>query len=487
MADYQDHLQEDLQEYQAIVVGAGPNGLAAAITLARNGRKVLVLEAADTIGGGARSAELTLPGFRHDVCSAVHPLAVASPFFRSLDLEQFGLSWVHPEIPLAHPLDDGTAVMLHRSIRDTAENLGQDAAAYTSLMTPLAENCEKLLQDLFGPFPLPLRHPLATARFGLSALRSARGLAQSRFAGERARALFAGLAAHSMLPLEKPVSASFGLVLGMLGHAYGWPSPPGGAQRISDALAGCLRSLGGELRTGFTVRSSEQFPPHIPILYDLTPRQVLEIAGKLLPAGYRRSLEHFRYGPGVFKIDYALNSPIPWKAEACRRAGVVHLGGALDEIAASERVAWSEQISPRPFTLVTQPSLFDGSRAPAGKHTAWAYCHVPNGSTIDMTSAIEAQIERFAPGFRDCILGRSVRTPAQLEQYDPNYVGGDINGGVQDLGQLFTRPAVRWDPYSTPVQTITICSSSTPPGGGVHGMCGYHAAQSVLRRWKSML
>ncbi len=472
----------DLKNYEAIVVGAGPNGLAAAITLARAGRGVLVIEAKDTVGGGARTAQLTLPGFWHDTCSAVHPLGVASPFLRSVPLEKFGLAWVHPEVPLAHPLDDGSAVLLERSIQATGENLGRDARAYERLMRPLVDDYEKILADLLGPFPFPPRHLLATARFGWSALRSARGLAENRFTGERARAMFAGLAAHSMLPLEKPATASFGLMLGLLGHAAGWPFPLGGSQSISNALAGYLRSLGGEIQTGREVESCDEFPQGVPVLYDITPRQLLKIAGKQLPAGYRRTLEHYRYGPGVFKIDYALDGAIPWKAEACGKAGTVHLGGTLAEIAASERAVWDGRSIEKPFVLVAQQSLFDGSRAPAGKHTAWAYCHMPNGSTLDMTGCIEAQIERFAPGFKDCILARSARSPAQMEQYNANYIGGDINGGVQDLGQLFTRPAVRWDPYSTPARNVFICSSATPPGGGVHGMCGYHAAQSVLKK-----
>lgn len=470
------HLQN---RYDAIITGSGPNGLAAAITLARAGRSVLVLEAEETIGGGTRSAELTLPGFVHDICSAIHPLAVASSFFRSLPSGDIHLEWVHPPAALAHPLDDGTAVTLERSIAATASGLGPDAAAYRRLITPLVDDWDELLSDILGPPRLP-RHPLALARFGWYAIRPARGLAESRFSGERARALFAGLAAHSMLPLEEPVSAGFGLVLALLGHAVGWPLSRGGSQRIADTLADYLRSLGGEIVTGTRVISLEQLPDANTILLDVTPRQVIDIAGDRLPSRYRRQLARYRYGPGAFKIDWALDSPIPWRAKECERAATVHLGGTLAEIAASERAVWRGMHPERPFVLLTQPSLFDQSRAPAGKQTAWAYCHVPNGSTFDMTERIEAQIERFAPGFRDRVLERSVMPPAALERHNANYIGGDINGGVQDLLQLFTRPVPRLTPYATPVRGLYICSSSTPPGGGVHGMCGYFAARAAL-------
>ncbi|HXV44769.1 MAG TPA: NAD(P)/FAD-dependent oxidoreductase, partial [Anaerolineae bacterium] len=468
--------------YDTIVIGSGPNGLAAAITLAQAGCSVLLLEAKVTVGGGLRSAELTLPGFVHDVCSAIHPLGVGSPFFRRLPLAEYGLEWIYPPAPLAHPLDDGTTAVLEQSVETTGATLGQDAAAYRKLMAPLVADWDKLAGDLLGPFPFPPRHPLALARFGLSAIRSARSLAESRFQGEHARALFAGLAAHSIMPLEKPPTASFGLVLGLLGHALGWPLPKGGSQRIADALAAYFQSLGGEIVTNSSVEAVDELPPSRLVMFDVTPRQLLRLAGHRLPPGYRRQLEKYRYGPGVFKVDWALDGPIPWRAEACVRAGTVHVGGTLAEVAASERAMWQGPPAEKPFVLVVQQSLFDSTRAPAGKHTVWAYCHVPNGSTFDMTERIEAQIERFAPGFRERILARSVMPPAQMEQHNPNYIGGDINGGVQDFWQLFTRPVPRWIPYSTPIKGFYLCSSSTPPGGGVHGMCGYHAAKAALRR-----
>jgi len=467
--------------YDAIVVGSGPNGLAAAITLARAGRSVLVLEAEDTIGGGARSAELTLPGFIHDRCSAIHPLAVASPFFRSLPLDRYGLEWITPPAALAHPLDDGTAVILERSVDATAAVLGSDGPAYRQLMKPLVANFEQLLADVLGPLPLPPRHPLVLALFALSALRSARGLAESRFSGQRARALLAGLSAHAILPLEQVATASFGIILAVMAHAVGWPMPRGGAQKITDALAAYLRSLGGEIITGMRVASLDELPAHRALLFDVTPRQLLHIAGDRLPPGYRHSLERYRYGPGVFKIDWALDGPIPWTAVECQRAATVHIGGTLAEIAASERAVWQGRPSNKPYVLLVQHSLFDETRAPAGKATVWAYCHVPNGSPVDMTGPIEAQIERFAPGFGKRIIGRCVTPPSALEEHNANDIGGDINGGVQDLWQLYTRPTASLVPYVTPVKGLFICSSSTPPGGGVHGMCGYFAARAALR------
>ena len=467
--------------YDAIVVGAGPNGLAAAIEMARAGRSVLVLEANETVGGGARSAELTLPGFVHDVCSAIHPLAVASPFFSTLPLVEHGLEWVYPPASVAHPLDDGTVVLLESSVEATSETLGRDASPYQKLFGPLVRDWEKLAVQLLGPLRPP-RHPVALARFALPAIRSARGLGESRFKGERARALFAGLAAHSFLPLERMLSAAFGLVLGTTGHAVGWPMPKGGSQSISHALASYLKSLGGEIALGRRVESMDDLEPARDVIFNVTPRQLVKIAGDRLPSRYRRKLERYRYGPGVFKLDWALDGPIPWRAPETARAGTVHLGGTMTEIAASEAAVWRGEVSERPFTLVAQQSLFDASRAPEGKHTAWAYCHVPNGSTLDVTDRIESQIERFAPGFRDRILARSVRSPRDIEAHNSNFVGGDINGGVQDLRQLFTRPTLRLVPYSTPTRGIYICSSSTPPGGGVHGMSGYFAARAALRR-----
>ncbi|MGH2522070.1 MAG: phytoene desaturase family protein [Anaerolineales bacterium] len=467
--------------YDAIVVGSGPNGLAAAITLARAGRSVLVLEAHATVGGGTRSAELTLPGFVHDVCSAIHPLGLSSPFFRALPLAEYGLEWVSPPASLAHPLDDGTAVMVERSVEQTSRALGRDGAAYRKLMSSSVANWDKLAVDLLGPLPLPPRHPIVFARFGLRALWPARGLAKAIFKEERARALFAGMAGHSMMPLDTPLTAAFGITLSLTAHAVGWPMARGGSQKIADALACYFGSLGGEVVTNQPVASIDELPPARAILLDVTPRQLLRLAGHRLPSGYRKRLERYRYGPGVFKVDWALDGPIPWKAAECARAATVHLGGTLDEIAEAERAVWQGKHPERPYILLAQQSLFDSSRAPEGKHTAWAYCHVPNGSTFDMTAPIEAQVERFAPGFRDRILARHTRTATAMELYNPNYVGGDINGGVQDLWQFYTRPAPRLVPYSTPVSGLYLCSSSTPPGGGVHGMCGHWAARAALR------
>lgn len=471
----------DGAEYDAIVVGAGPNGLAAGIELASTGQSVLILEANDTIGGGCRSAELTLPGFVHDTCSAVHPLALASPFFRTLPLALHGLEWIHPPVALAHPFDDGTAAILARSISETGESLGPDADAWARIFTPLVDDFDLLTPQLLGPFRIP-RHPLALAKFGLPALRSSNRFARAHFEGPNARALFAGMAAHSFLDLDAPISASFGLVLAQYAHAVGWPIPKGGSQAIVDALAAHFRSLGGTIETGTRVASLDELDPNASILFDLTPRQVRDIAGNALPGWYRSTLSRYRYGPGVFKIDWALDGPVPWTADACRLAGTIHLGGTMEEISASEKAAAHGRHAEHPLVIAAQPSLFDPSRAPEGKHTFWGYCHVPNGSTEDMTGRIEAQIERFAPGFRDRIIGRSVLSPSALESGNANYIGGDINGGVQDLRQLFTRPAPRLDPYTTPNRRLFFCSSSTPPGGGVHGMSGYHAARSVLRR-----
>jgi len=466
--------------HDAIVVGSGPNGLAAAIELARAGRSVLVREGADEIGGGLRSGEVTLPGFVHDLCSAIHPLAAASPFFRSVPLAEHGLEWIEPPVPLAHPLDDGEGAILKRSVGATADGLRPDAAAYRKLFGPLVEDWQRLEPAVLGPLVRVPRHPLALARFGLAALRPAASLARQKFDSEPARALFAGLAAHSILPLEKPATASFGLVLGVTGHAVGWPLPRGGSQRIADALASYLRSLGGEIVTGQPVESLDEVDART-ILCDVTPRQFLQLAGDRLEGRYRRSLEGYRYGPGVFKLDWALSGPIPWRVPEWGEAGTVHLGGTLDEIAASERAPARGETSEHPFVLLAQPTMFDPSRAPEGQHTVWGYCHVPNGSTVDMTDAIEGQIERFAPGFRELVLARKAWAPADLERRNPNLVGGDIGGGANDLRQLFARPALRPIPYSTPLDGVYLCSASTPPGGGVHGMCGQLAARAALR------
>ena len=469
--------------YDAIVVGGGPNGLAAAITLARAGQSVLVVEAKETVGGGTRSAQLTLPGYVHDVCAAIHPLGVGSPFFRSLPLHKYGLTWIEPPALLAHPLDDGTAVLLHRSLRATARGLGPDGGAYRRLMQPLVRNWKALEGAILGPLRLAiLRHPLLLARFGLPALLPARLLANVVFKGVRARALFAGIAAHSMLPLGRAPSAAAGLQLALLAHAVGWPLARGGSQAIADALARYLGALGGEIITGVPVGLLRDLPASRAVLLDVTPAQLTRIASEELPGNYTRRLRRYRYGPGVFKADYALSDPVPWRAVECLRAATIHLGGTLEEISEGERAVWQGEHPERPFVLAAQQSLFDPTRAPKGRHTLWAYCHVPNGSTFDMTERIEAQIERFAPGFRDRILARHVMGPVQIERYNPNYVGGDINGGVQDLGQLFTRPLPQLVPYRTANPRIFLCSSSTPPGGGVHGMCGYFAARAALRR-----
>jgi phytoene dehydrogenase-like protein len=460
-------------------VGSGPNGLAAAVTLAEAGRSVLVLEARETIGGGTRTAELTLPGFRHDVCSAVHPLTASSPFFESLGLD---LDLVEPPAAVAHPLDDGTAVVARRSLEDTALVLGADGRAYRRLFAPLVEGWSELRDDILRPIAHVPRHPIALGRFGFTAIRSARRVAESRFRTDPARALFAGGAAHSFLPLERAASTSFALVLLTLIHVSGWPFPRGGSQAIADALADRLRSLGGEIETGREVGTLAELPSRRLVLCDVTPRQLLALAGDVLPARYRRRLARWRYGPGVFKADFALDGPIPWRAPEVTEAGTVHLGGTLAEIAASEREVWQGRHPERPFVLLAQPTLFDDTRAPAGKHVAWAYCHVPHGSTVDMRERIEAQIERYAPGFRDRLLAWSVRTTAELEQENPNLIGGDISGGANTLGQIVGRPSLRPSPYSTPVPWLYLCSSSTPPGGGVHGMCGHNAAKAALAR-----
>lgn len=468
----------------AVVVGAGPNGLAAAITLARAGRSVLVLEAAPEAGGGCRTAELTLGGFRHDVCSAVHPLALASPFMREVPLERHGLELVQPPAALAHPLDDGSAAVLERSLEATAGWLGEDGAAWQRLLGPLARHGIELAGSVLDPLRLP-RHPLLLARFGRDGARSAARLATARFDGERARGLFAGIAAHAM-PLERPPTAGYGLLLAALGHAVGWPLPRGGSQAITDALVAELRELGGEVACGQRVRSLAELPSASVVLLDVTPRQLLRIADGRLPAGYRRRLARYRYGPGVVKVDWALDAPIPWKASGCDQAGTVHLGGTLPEVAAAEAAVARGEHPERPFVLLAQPSRFDPTRAPEGRHTAWAYCHVPHGSTLDpeiTAGRIEAQVERFAPGFRERVLARHVLGPAELERYNANYVGGDISGGIQDLRQLVTRPVARLVPWATPLEGVYLCSSSTPPGGGVHGMCGQLAARAALRRW----
>ncbi|NWG19223.1 MAG: NAD(P)/FAD-dependent oxidoreductase [Chloroflexi bacterium] len=468
-----------MEPYDAVVVGAGPNGLTAACVLARAGRRVLLIEARDTVGGAASSGALTLPGFTHDPGSAVHPFGIASPVFRALALERFGLRWIQPPAPLAHPLDGGRVVLLERSVRETAAGLGRDGAAYHRLMAPLARWWQRIQPTVLDPLRFP-PHPVAAARFGLRALAPLTLLARALFRDDAAPALLAGLGGHSCLPLEAPLTAAPALVLGALGHTAGWPVPHGGAQAIANALAACLRAQGGEIRTGWRVEHIDELPPAAAYLFDVTPRQLLRIAGDRLPAGYRRKLERFRHGPGVFKLDYALDAPVPWANPACLRTATLHLGGTLAEIAASERAPARGEHAAHPYAIVAQPSLFDPLRAPEGKHTLWAYCHVPTGSTHDMTAAIEAQIERFAPGFRDRVIARSAMTCADMEAWNANLIGGDVSGGLTDWRQLVTRPVPSLNPYRTPARGIFLCSSSTPPGPGVHGMCGYHAATAAL-------
>jgi phytoene dehydrogenase-like protein len=441
---------------------------------------VLVREAEDTLGGGVRSAELTLPGFVHDVCSSIYPLVPGSPFFRSLPLSEHGLDLVHPAAPVAHPFDDGTAVVVERSLEETAAGLGDDAEAYRRLVGAVCRRWGDLEGAILGPLPHFPRHPLPLARFGIHALRAAAPLARKTFATERARALFAGCAAHSIAPLERRPTAAFGLILISSAHLFGWPLPRGGSQRIADTLISILRELGGELVASAPVESLAELDAPT-VVCDVVPRELVRIAGPELPAGYVRRLTRFPHGPGAFKVDFALDGPIPWRAEECARAGTVHLGGTLGEIAASERAPWEGRHAERPFVLLAQHSLFDSTRAPAGKHTAWAYCHVPNGSDFDMTERIEAQIERFAPGFRDLVVGRSVMPPAELERRNRNVVGGDLNAGAVTLWRLLARPVLSPSPYRTPAKGLYLCSASTPPGGGVHGMCGYLAACAALR------
>lgn len=466
-------------QYDAVVVGSGPNGLAAAIVVAEAGRSVLVLEARDTIGGGCRTAEVTLPGFHHDICSAIHPMAVASPLFRRLPLAEHGLQWVVPPAALAHPFDDGTAAMLYRSTQATAATLGTDGPAWIDLMEPFLPHSDALFDDVLKPIRVA-RHPIRMARFGMLAIRSCASLVRARFADVRARALFAGCAAHSSLALDAAASASFGLVLGLTGHMTGWPCARGGSQRIADSLSAQLRGLGGVIETGREVRSLADVPESRAVLFDLAPRALERIAGEALPGRYRRQLRAFRRGPGIVKVDWALRAPIPWRATECREAATVHIGGTFEEIARSEADAAAGRFNDRPFVLFAQQSLFDASRAPAGQHTGWGYCHVPHGATVDMSEAIERQIERFAPGFQDLILARRTMMPADVEAYNPNMSGGDIAGGANTLRQLLFRPAVRWNPYTTPNPRLFLCSASTPPGAGVHGMCGAGAAASAL-------
>ena len=466
--------------YDAVVVGAGPNGLAAAIAIAREGHSVAVLEAADTPGGGCRSAELTRPGFVHDVCSAIHPLAAASPFFKELPLAQHGVELVHPGLPAAHPLGGDRAAYMTRDVDETAAAMGRDADRYRKLMAPWVARADSVHSDFMRPIRIP-QHLVSTSVFGLRyAFRGVDRLVKP-FADDAAPALFAGMAAHSMLALSAWPTAAMAVMFTMMGHAYGWPLVKGGAQKLTDALVAHLLELGGEIHTGAEVRNVGDIPTSRVVLFDITPRQLVEIAGDELPSRYANAMSRFRYGPGVFKVDWALSEPVPWTAHECRRAGTVHVGGSFDEVAAGEADVVGGRIPENPFVLVAQQSLFD-TRAPNGNHTLWAYCHVPSGSDVDMTDRIEAQIERFAPGFKDTILDKHVMNPAAMESYNANYIGGDINGGMQNFRQFLGRPLLRWNPYSTPNERLFICSSSTPPGGGVHGMCGYNAARIALKR-----
>jgi phytoene dehydrogenase-like protein len=467
--------------HDAIVVGAGPNGLAAAAALAEAGLSVLVKERNAEVGGGARTLPLTLPGYRHDHCSAIHPLGAGSPFFRTLPLGAHGVRWIEPPVAVAHPFDDGTAALVVRSFEDTGETLGPDGRAWRALLEPLSRRFDLLASEILGGVLRVPRHPLLLARFGISALLPAAGLVRARFRGPRARALFAGIAAHAQLPLDRSPSSAFGLVLAAAAHAVGWPFPAGGAQALPDALAALVRARGGKVETGAEVVSLDGLPPARAVVLDLTPRQVLRVAGARLPERYAERLRRFEYGPGSFKLDWALSGPIPWRAEGCARAGTVHLGGTLEEILAAEGAVFRGEVPERPFVLLVQQTPFDPSRAPPGRHTAWAYCHVPNGFRGDATAAVERQIERFAPGFGALVLARSARGPAALEADNPNLVGGDVGGGANTLLQTVFRPAPRIVPWTTPVEGLYLCSSSTPPGGGVHGMCGWHAARAVLR------
>lgn len=469
-------------KYDAIIIGSGPNGLAAGIRLAQEGLSVKIFEKEDTIGGGTRTLELTQPGFLHDICSAIHPLAKASPFLKSLPLKDYGLEWIQPEVPVAHPLDDQPAGALFRSFDKTVSYLQEeDKSNYAHSIAPFLEKWDGLLTDILAPFSILPNHPLKMARFGLQALQSANGFTK-RFKSAQTRALFAGLAAHGIMPFDATATAAIGLVLGITAHTVGWPYPKGGSHAITKAMEGYFESLGGEIETGVEITSVQELPDTETILFNNTPQQILNIAGEKLPQSYAKKLQRYEYGQGVFKLDFALSEPIPWEDELCLKAGTVHVGGTFEEIATSEEQTANGKHADKPYVLVAQQSLGDESRAPGSQHTGWAYCHVPHGSTEDMAEPIIRQIERFAPGFRDCIIERHAMHTQDMQAYNPNYIGGDINGGRADITQLFTRPAGLFDPYHIPKTNMYIASSSTPPGGGVHGMCGYHAAESVLRR-----
>lgn len=467
-------------EYDAVIIGSGPNGLSAGIRLAQEGLNVLILEAKETIGGGTRTQELTEPGFYHDVCSAVHPTAAGSPFLKTMGLDKYGLEFIQPDLPYVHPLDHGDAAVAYRSLDKTAEQLGKDAKAYRKLYKEFTDHWDFLSEDVFGTLRIP-KHPLLMARFGWFGLFSAKLLSNSLFKTVKAKALFAGCAAHSILPLDKSFTASFGLVLGASAHSVGWPIAKGGSSAITHAMAELFRSLGGTIETGHEVTSLNEIPSSKTVLFDLTPKQIAKIAGDKLPNSYREQLQNYTYGPGVFKMDWALSEPVPWANKEARKAGTLHLGGTLEELTASEKEVWEGKHPQNPYVLVSQPSLFDESRAPKGKHTLWAYCHVPNGGEMDMTDIIENQVERYAPGFKDIIISKHTMNSQEMHSYNANYIGGDINGGAQFIKQLLGRPVLKWNPYKIPAEGFYICSSSTPPGGGVHGMSGFHSAVSILK------
>ncbi len=465
--------------YDAVVVGSGPNGLAAAITLAQCGYKIKVFEAASDFGGGCRTSELTLPGFRHDVCSSVYPMIPLSPFFKELAAKGIQPELIEPDIPVVHVFDNDRSVSIEKDIEHTILGLGKDRKQYERLIGPFLTETDSLFEDLLAP-PLQLRNPIPLLRFGWRGFRSAESLANKWFTEETTQGMFAGMAAHSMLPIDRWLTGAIGMMFCIAAHSSGWPIAKGGAQSISRLLAGYLESLGGKIETDCRITSLDELPDSKVVLFDTTPSLMLQIAGDALPANYQRRLRKFKHGPGVCKVDWALDSPIPWRSESCKRAGTVHIGGSLSTIAKNELAVWNNQIPAEPFVLVTQPSLFDDTRAPAGKHVAWAYCHVPNGYTVDMSDAIERQIEKAAPGFQSKILGRHVLTAPELQRYNVNFIGGDISGGAMNMWQFLARPVFKMDPYSTPNSRIFLCSASTPPGPGVHGMCGYHAARSVM-------
>jgi phytoene dehydrogenase-like protein len=472
----------DSRTYDALVIGSGPNGLAAAVRMAQEGLKVKVVEAYPEIGGGTRTLELTLPGFKHDICSAVHPTAVSSPFLRSLPLQDYGLEWVHPELPLVHPLPDGDAVAISVSLEETLDGLGQDADAYRKLYKPFIDSWFELAGDLFAPFSLFPGNPFKMARFGFYGLRSAKSFANSMFKEERTKAMFGGFAAHSIIPLTYPGSAAFGLVLGSSLHAVGWPFAKGGSASITTAMAEYFKSLGGVIETDHKLKNRNELKDYSTVFFNTSPKTMIEVMGDAFPDRYRRKIENYTYGPGVFKIDYALSEPVPWRNEHARKAGTLHVGSSMDELAESEQMAWDGVVSEKPYLLISQQSIADTGRAPEGKHTLWVYAHCPNSSTFDMTDIIENRIEELAPGFKSIILAKNTLNTADFESYNANYVGGDINVGAATLSQLFTRPVARFSPYTTPLKGIYICSSATPPGGGVHGMCGFHAADAALSR-----